>query len=102
MVVLFFSWLTTTLILPPIGLYLMALLMRLSIASRIRSASHIATEFGSADTMMVCCLLVAKGWLASATSLTRPAISTGSRRVGRVEGTPHHAQNKRPTHARRA
>src|SRR6202035_2487141 len=75
------SWFTSTPILPPIGEYLMALLTRLSIASRIRSASHMVTKFGGADTAMVCCLLAAKGWLASATSLTRPAISTGSRRI---------------------
>src|SRR5450631_4469633 len=81
MMVVFCSCVTTTAILPPIGLYLMALLMRLSIASRIRSASHIVTKFGGADTVMVCCLFTAKGWLASATSLTRPAISTGSRRM---------------------
>ena len=66
---------------PPIGLYLMALLTRLSIASRIRSASHMVTKFGGADTVMVCCLLAADGWLASATSLTSAAISTGSRRI---------------------
>src|SRR5436190_9083453 len=72
---------TSTVIFPPIGLYLMALLMRLSMASRIRSASHIVTKFGGAETVMVCCLLSARGWLASATSLTRPAISTGSRRM---------------------
>src|SRR6266480_7398084 len=54
MMLLFFSRLTTTAILPPIGLYLMALLTRLSIASRIRSASHMVTKFGSADTVMVC------------------------------------------------
>src|SRR5882672_10400941 len=61
MMVLFCSWLTSIVILPPIGLYLMALLTRLSIASRIRSASHIVTKFGGADTVMVCCLLTAKG-----------------------------------------
>src|SRR6266849_32702 len=81
MMVVFCSCVTTTVILPPIGLYLMALLTRLSIASRIRSASHIVTKFGGADTVMVCCLFTAKGWLASSTSLTRPAISTGSRRM---------------------
>src|ERR1700716_470775 len=37
MTVLWPSWLTATVILPPIGEYLMALLTRLSIASRIRS-----------------------------------------------------------------
>src|SRR6267154_1460649 len=79
--VLFCSRLTATAILPPIGLYLMALRTRLSIASRIRSASHMVTKFGGADTVMACCLFVASGWLASATSLTRPAISTGSRRI---------------------
>src|SRR5712692_2781072 len=66
MIVLFCARLTTTAILPPIGLYLMALLTRLSIASRIRSASHMVTKFGGADTVMACCLLTARGWLASA------------------------------------
>src|SRR3954469_11596430 len=61
MTVLLSPWLTSTVILPPIGLYLMALLKRLSIASRIRSASHMVTKFGGADTAMVCCLLTAKG-----------------------------------------
>src|SRR5579883_2144875 len=75
------SWLTTMAILPPIGLYLMALLTRLSIASRMRSVSHMVTTLGGADTVMVCCLLSAEGWLASITSLTRAAISTGSRRM---------------------
>src|SRR6202048_2303328 len=55
------SWLPTTVILPPIGEYLMALLTRLSIASRIRSVSHIVTKFGGAETVMVCCLLAANG-----------------------------------------
>src|ERR1019366_3532299 len=81
MTVLSCSWFTSTVILPPIGLYLMALLTRLSIASRIRSASHMVTKFGGADTVMACCLLAAKGWLASTTSLTRPAISPASRRM---------------------
>src|SRR5712671_120023 len=81
MMVLFCSWETTTAILPPIGLYLMALLMRLSIASRIRSESHMVTKFGGADTVIACCLLTAKGWLASATSLTNAPTSTGSRRM---------------------
>src|ERR1700733_11613232 len=58
---LFCSWLTATAILPPIGEYLMALLTRLSMASRIRSASHIVTKFGGADTVSVCCLLAAEG-----------------------------------------
>src|SRR6202030_1858182 len=78
--VLFCAWSTSTAILPPIGLYLMALLMRLSIASRIRSASHMVTKFGGADTVMICCLFAAKGWLAAATSLTRPAMATRSPR----------------------
>src|SRR5258706_1388016 len=55
------SRLTATAILPPIGLDLMALLTRLSIASRIRSASHMVTKFGGPDTVMVCCLFVASG-----------------------------------------
>src|SRR5438552_7917688 len=75
------SWVTATVILPPIGEYLMALLKRLSIASRIRSASHMVTTFGGADTAMVCCLLTAEGRLESATSATSAAISTGSRRM---------------------
>src|SRR5437867_2081055 len=75
------SWVTATAILPPIGEYLMALLTRLSIASRIRSASHMVTTFGGADTAMACCLLTAEGRLESATSVTRAAISTGSRRI---------------------
>src|SRR5262249_22295661 len=81
MMVLSSSWLTDTAILPPIGEDLMALEARLSIASRIRSVSHMVTMFGGADTAIVCCLLTASGWLASATSLTRLATSTGSRRM---------------------
>src|SRR5712675_1161016 len=75
------SWVTPTVILPPIGEYLMALLTRLSIASRMRSASHMVTKFGGAETAMVCCLLTAEGRLASVTSATRDATSTGSRRM---------------------
>src|SRR5439155_4996475 len=75
------SWVTPTLTLPPIGEYLMALLTRLSIASRIRSASHMVTTFDGAETLMVCCLLTAEGKLASVTSATRAATSTGSRRM---------------------
>src|SRR5712672_263070 len=75
------SWVTATVILPPIGEYLMALLNRLSIASRIRSVSHMVTIFGGADTAMVCCLLTADGRLESATSATSAATSTGSRRI---------------------
>src|SRR3954452_20630045 len=78
MTVLCPSWVTATPILPPIGEYLMALLTRLSIASRIRSTSHMVTKFGGAETLMVCCLLTADGKLASVTSATRAATSTGS------------------------
>src|SRR5882757_10028788 len=81
MTVLSSSWVTTTEIRPPIGLYLMALETRLSIASRMRSVSHIVTMFEGADTVIDCCLLTASGWLASATSLTNAAMSTGSRRM---------------------
>src|SRR6476659_9230310 len=75
------SWVTPTMILPPIGEYLMALLTRLSIASRMRSESHMVTKFGGAETAMVCCLLTAEGRFASVTSATRDATSTGSRRM---------------------
>ena len=61
MMVLLPSCVTITAILPPIGLYLMALLIKLSIASRIRSASHMVTKFGGADTVMACCLFAASG-----------------------------------------
>src|SRR2546430_2271228 len=75
------SWATKTEILPPIGEYLMALLTRLSIASLMRSVSHMVTMFGGADTVMVCCLLTASGLLTSVTSATNAATSTGSRRM---------------------
>ena len=75
------SWVTPTVILPPIGEYLMALLTRLSIASLMRSVSHMVTMFGGADTVMVCCLLTASGLLTSVTSATNAATSTGSRRM---------------------
>src|SRR6185437_1017944 len=61
MMVLSSSCLTVTEILPPIGLYLMALETRLSIASRMRSVSHMVTMFGGANTAMACCLLTASG-----------------------------------------
>ena len=61
--------------LAPIGLYLMALLTRLSIASRMRSASHIVVSWFGAATVMACCLFTASGWLASATSRTKAARS---------------------------
>ena len=51
------SWVTAMVILPPIGLYLMALLTRLSIASRMRSVSHMVTRLAAPTTVMVCCLL---------------------------------------------
>jgi hypothetical protein len=73
--------LTVTVILPPIGEYLIALLTRLSIASRMRSESHMVTKFGGAVTLMTCCLLTAEGMLVSVTSATREATSTGSRRM---------------------
>ena len=82
MLTVMLSPLTASAMLPPIGLYLIALLTRLSIASRIRSASHkVRSRCAGTETVMACCLLTAEGLLASATSVTSAEISTGSRRM---------------------
>src|SRR5206468_12930511 len=56
---------------PPSGLYLTALLTRLSIASRMRSASHIAAWPGRAATVRGCSWRAASARLASAASCSR-------------------------------
>src|SRR3954471_8737569 len=64
-------------ILPDSRVYLIALLTRLSIASRMWSASQGTMRRAGTATAIVCPLCVALGWFASATDRTIAAISTG-------------------------
>src|SRR4029079_14470412 len=73
---------TETRIVESRGLYLIALLIRLSIASRMRSASQVAGTCLGPENSTVWFFLAALGWLAAHCSAARAAMSADSLRIG--------------------